>query len=49
MGERVGACLRGCVRRTGSEGIPNVGIGVEGARAAKAHGLAPADSPKEAY
>ena len=30
MGERVGACLRGCMRRTGSEGIPNVGIGVEG-------------------
>ena len=30
MGERVGACLRGCVRRPASEGIPNVGIGVGG-------------------
>ena len=30
VGERAGACLRGCVRRPGSEGIPNVGIGVGG-------------------
>ena len=30
VGERVGACLRGCVRRPKSEGIPNVGIGVGG-------------------